>query len=129
MKRDDAARYSEMPAYRELLSEEQIRQLTHYVLSLSDQQHDAALLAAGGELFEQECVACHGEGGKGDRELGAPNLTDFITLYGNSPEEIAETDSPQSERRNAELVRPAHRVPDQASIRLCASARRRRVAA
>lgn len=88
---DADARYSEMPAYGEFLDEEQIRQLTNYVLSLSDQQHDETLLAAGGELFEQECVACHGEGGTGDRELGAPNLTDFITLYGNSPEDIAET--------------------------------------
>ena len=88
---DADARQSEMPAYSEFLAEEQIWQLANYVLSLSGQPHDETLLAAGGELFGQECAACHGEGGTGDRELGAPNLTDFITLYGNSPDDIAET--------------------------------------
>ena len=88
---DADARQSEMPAYSEFLAEEQIWQLANYVLSLSGQPHDETLLAAGGELFGQECAACHGEGGTGDRELGAPNLTDFITLYGNAPDDIAET--------------------------------------
>ncbi|MEI8147394.1 MAG: c-type cytochrome, partial [Alphaproteobacteria bacterium] len=29
------------------------------------------------------CVVCHGEEGKGNREIGSPNLTDGIWLYGS----------------------------------------------
>ena len=33
-------------------------------------------------LFADNCVLCHGPEGKGNREVGAPNLTDQIWLYG-----------------------------------------------
>ena len=33
-------------------------------------------------IFAENCAACHGEDGEGNRELGAPNLTDAIWLYG-----------------------------------------------
>jgi cytochrome c oxidase cbb3-type subunit 3 len=33
-------------------------------------------------VFAANCAACHGPDGKGNRELGAPNLTDKIWLYG-----------------------------------------------
>ncbi len=35
------------------------------------------------------CVACHGPEGKGNQQLGAPNLTNDIWLYGGSPKAIA----------------------------------------
>ncbi|MHA1572744.1 MAG: c-type cytochrome, partial [Alphaproteobacteria bacterium] len=41
--------------------------------------------------FADNCAACHGEDGKGNIELGAPNLTDNIWLFGSTPAEIAET--------------------------------------
>ena len=34
------------------------------------------------EIFAQNCAACHGERGEGNIELGAPDLTDAIWLYG-----------------------------------------------
>ena len=34
------------------------------------------------QVFADNCAACHGDEGKGNRELGAPNLTDAIWLYG-----------------------------------------------
>ena len=37
------------------------------------------------------CGACHGVDGKGNQQLGAPNLTDDIWLYGSSVETIAAT--------------------------------------
>jgi cytochrome c oxidase cbb3-type subunit 3 len=40
-------------------------------------------------VFADNCVACHGEDGKGIMELGAPNLTDEIWLYGGEPAQIA----------------------------------------
>lgn len=38
----------------------------------------------GAKVFAENCAACHGDGGKGKRDLGAPNLTDSIWLYGPS---------------------------------------------
>ena len=39
-------------------------------------------LTAGKKIFSDNCAVCHGETGKGKRELGAPNLSDAIWLYG-----------------------------------------------
>jgi cytochrome c oxidase cbb3-type subunit 3 len=36
-------------------------------------------------------VACHGNDGKGNQEVGAPNLTDQIWLYGSDEATIVET--------------------------------------
>ena len=87
----DEARWSEMSAYAEIFSEEEIAQAVAYVQSISGQDNDAGLAAAGAVLFEENCSSCHGEDGKGDREQGAPNLTDAIWLYGGSEETLTET--------------------------------------
>ncbi len=42
-------------------------------------------------IFAENCVACHGEDGKGNGELGAPNLMDEIWLYGRDKETIQKT--------------------------------------
>ena len=39
-------------------------------------------------LFLDNCAACHGDDGKGMRDLGAPNLTDAIWLYGGTEEAL-----------------------------------------
>ena len=83
------ARYSEMPAFADLLSEEEIAQVTAHVLSLSGQEADATLAAAGETLYLDNCASCHADDGTGLRDLGAPNLTDAIWLYGGSAEAIA----------------------------------------
>ena len=41
-----------------------------------------------GPLFADNCAACHGAKGKGDRSFGAPDLTDNEELYGSSREVI-----------------------------------------
>lgn len=38
--------------------------------------------------YNQFCIACHGPVGHGNAALGAPNLTDDVWLYGNSPEAL-----------------------------------------
>ncbi len=48
-------------------------------------------LAAGQKLFAENCASCHGDLGKGNVELGAPNLTDKIWLYGSDEATIIET--------------------------------------
>ena len=88
---DPDARWSEMPAFGELLSEEEIAQVVNHVLSISGQDADAELASAGATVFEDQCSACHGEDGKGDRFQGAPNLTDAIWLYGGDAETLTET--------------------------------------
>ncbi|MXQ09453.1 cytochrome-c oxidase, cbb3-type subunit III [Alphaproteobacteria bacterium GH1-50] len=85
------ARWSEMPAFGEILGEEEIAGVVQYVRQISGQEHEAALAAAGAETFLNECASCHGEQGMGDQSLGAPNLTDAIWLYGGSVETLTET--------------------------------------
>lgn len=88
---DFDARYSEMPAFGELLEEEEIKLTAEFVLSLSGQDHDASMVDDGAVLFEENCSGCHGAKGMGNQELGAPNLTDAIWLYGGDREAITET--------------------------------------
>ena len=60
--------------------------------SLSQIQSDPQLLqfamAEGKAAFGDNCAACHGPQGKGNREFGAPNLTDNEWLYGPTREDI-----------------------------------------
>lgn len=88
---DPDTRWSEMTAFDEILSDEEISQVVNYVLDISQQEADATLAAAGEEVFLNNCAACHGDNAMGDRFLGAPNLTDRIWLYGGSPEALEET--------------------------------------
>jgi cytochrome c oxidase cbb3-type subunit 3 len=80
-----------MPAFGDILEEEEIDGLVQYVLSLSGADHDADLASGAAESFLDNCSVCHGEDGKGMAELGAPNLTNGIWLYGGDPESIYAT--------------------------------------
>lgn len=79
-------RISSMPRYGidQLLKSEQISDAAEYVLSLSGKGGDTAAAERGKAIFADNCAACHGEDGKGNRDLGAPNLTDGIWLFGSS---------------------------------------------
>lgn len=88
---DFDARYSEMPAFAEILTEEESVAVVEYVLSLSGMDHDASQVDAGGTVYMDQCAACHGDAAKGDAAIGAPNLTDAIWLYGGSREAVAYT--------------------------------------
>ena len=88
---DPMARYSEMTAFDEILSDEEVASVVQYVRNLSGQEADAMLAAAGESVFLDNCAACHMDDGTGDRFLGAPNLTDAIWLYGGSEEAIEQT--------------------------------------
>jgi len=88
---DEDTRYSEMPAFGELLEKEDIPALVEYVRQLAGEEYDAALAGPGEALYADNCSACHGDTGLGDREQGAPNLTDAIWLYGGDRESLTQT--------------------------------------
>ncbi|MGS5087520.1 cytochrome-c oxidase, cbb3-type subunit III [Hydrogenophaga sp. A37] len=66
---------------------EEVRDVAHYVLSLSGSPNDAVRASQGKAKFAA-CAACHGQDGKGTQALGAPNLTDGIWLHGWGEEAI-----------------------------------------
>ncbi len=58
-----------------------VRNVAHYVLSLSGSAHDNLAAQLGREKFGA-CAACHGVGGQGNIAIGAPNLSDKVWLHG-----------------------------------------------
>ena len=58
-----------------------VKNVAHYVLSLSNSPHDSLRASLGKAKFGA-CAACHGMDGKGNAALGAPNLTDDTWLHG-----------------------------------------------
>ena len=86
------ARYSEMPAFGEILEKEEIAQVANYVLTLSGQTPvDADAAKAGETVYLDNCAACHADDGTGDIYQGAPNLSDAIWLFGGDYDTVVET--------------------------------------
>lgn len=84
---------SAMPRFGidQVLTNAQISDTAAFVLSLSGVSGDVAAVDRGKAVFAEQCAACHGEQGKGISEMGAPNLTDGIWLYGGTKADIEET--------------------------------------
>ena len=80
-----------MPAWGQALGEQGVKDVAHYVLSLSGNAADSIRVAKGKGVFAGTCAACHGPEGKGNIALGAPNLTDKIWLHGSGEAAISET--------------------------------------
>jgi cytochrome c oxidase cbb3-type subunit III len=63
-----------------------------YVRSLSAPGSRKDFLAAQGKpLYESVCTACHGIDGKGNAQMGAPDLTDDYWMYGSDSNSVAAT--------------------------------------
>ena len=94
----DDTRDSLMLAFgaEEILEPPQIKAVTNHVLKLGGSGEGSE---EGAAIFEEQCSACHGEDGKGLRELGGPNLTDGIWLYGGDADAIT-----------AQIMAPKHGV-------------------
>jgi cytochrome c oxidase cbb3-type subunit 3 len=75
-----------------ILKSTEIVTVANYVRSLSglptSQGFDPV---AGRKIFAENCISCHGDAGKGNQEVGAPNLTDKIWLYGSDEATVIET--------------------------------------
>lgn len=94
-----------MPAWGEVLSAEDIFNVTAYVEQLSGREVSGVHASQGGAIYKQNCAMCHGPDGKGNPMLGAANLTDHIWLYGGSQKKITES---IVKGRNG--VMPAHKA-------------------
>jgi len=89
----DQGHTGNMPAFGRdgMLKREEISQVADYVRSLSGLPTEkGANLAAGAKIFADNCAACHGDKGQGMQELGAPNLSDKIWLFGSDKATIVE---------------------------------------
>lgn len=89
----DRTRTSQMPAFGRdgILEPAQIDDLVAHVRTISRQQAPDAASRRGAALFVNNCGVCHGPDGRGSRQLGAPNLTDPIWLYGGDAEILRTT--------------------------------------
>jgi cytochrome c oxidase cbb3-type subunit 3 len=89
---DPDARESAMPRFGAdgVLKQPEIEAITNYVWA-TFYGHPAAGqdLSAGAKLFAENCAACHGEAGQGNREVGAPRLASHVHLYGDARATIA----------------------------------------
>lgn len=95
---DEDSRLSDMPAFGadDLLERSDIADVAWYVRQLSGQDSDAEAARRGETVYAENCAACHGDDGAGNRDLGAPDLSDAIWLYGGEHSEIvAQISDPQ----------------------------------
>jgi len=89
----DKTHLSIMPAFGRdaILRPGEISDVVSYVRVISKQERNSAAARRGGKIFADNCAACHGPTGMGDRQFGAPNLTDAIWLYGGDRDALTET--------------------------------------
>jgi len=80
-----------MPPWGTMLGEQGVKDVVHYVRSLSGLASDSIRAARGKEVYAKICVACHGAEAKGNPLMGAPDLTDKVWLHGSSEELMIET--------------------------------------
>ena len=112
-----------MPPFAAALGDEGVKNVTQYVRSLSMLSHDIQKARLGQALFMTNCSACHGQDGKGNQALGAPNLTDQVWLLGSSEKIIAETIAKGRGLNNqGVLAMPAHKdIIDEAKVHVLAA--------
>lgn len=91
----EKTRLSMMTAFGKdgVLKKDEIVDVAAYVAALSgnDAAKNDERAVRGAVVFAQNCVACHGEKGEGNRELGAPRLNDALWLYGGDEKTLIET--------------------------------------
>lgn len=110
-------RQSQMPSFDGVLTPAEISAVVAHVRTISGQRKADGLSQKGAALFANNCAVCHGADGKGGRQVGAPNLTDGIWLYGGDTETITET---VRKSRQGVMPRWGHKL-DAATINMLAA--------
>ena len=93
----DETRVSQMLAFGrdKMLDSKAIENVTDYVMSLSQPSiatgARARSVLAGQAVFAANCVACHGDDGRGNPMVGAPDLTDADWIYGGDEQAITDS--------------------------------------
>ena len=85
---------SAMPSFGKdgILKPEEIREVANYVRTLGGLEPEQGVdVAAGKKIFADNCSACHGEDGKGNIDMGAPNLTTKVWQYGSDINDLIYT--------------------------------------
>jgi cytochrome c oxidase cbb3-type subunit 3 len=87
------SRQSLMPKFGTdgLLKPAEIEAVADYVIALGSNPAQAAGMKQGAAVYAENCVACHGEKGEGNKDVGAPRLTDRIWLYGGDRASVIES--------------------------------------
>ena len=92
---DDADTHmSAMPSFGKdgILKPEEIREVADYVRTIDGLEPEQGVdVAAGKKIFADNCAACHGDQGKGNIEMGAPNLTTKVWQYGSNLKDLIYT--------------------------------------
>jgi cytochrome c oxidase cbb3-type subunit III len=93
----DDGRSGLMPNFADgVLKGPQIDDVAEYVLAFTGRAQDKPAAERGAKIFAENCVACHGEKGAGNLELGAPPLNTRIFLYGgNKADVVRQVTKPQ----------------------------------
>jgi cytochrome c oxidase cbb3-type subunit III len=70
------------------LSPGEIKDVIAYIFSLEGRPADPAAVTRGASIYADKgaCYDCHTPDGRGDHDVGAPNLADKIWLYGDGSE-------------------------------------------
>jgi len=84
-------RVAVMPPWGDILSNDDIFNVAEYVRGLSGRAIDGTVAAKGEPIYQSNCAVCHGSDGTGNRQLGAPNLSNNVWLYGGSQKLIMES--------------------------------------
>jgi cytochrome c oxidase cbb3-type subunit 3 len=112
-------RTSLMPSFGRdgILNAGQVSDVASFVLSLSGRERPSAASRRGAELFAANCVVCHGPAAKGNRSVGAPDLTDAIWLYGGTHDAVVASVT----NAHAGVMPAWHKKLDRATIKMLAA--------
>ncbi len=111
-----------------ILKPEEIREVANYVRTLDGLEPEQGVdVAAGKKIFADNCVACHGEDGKGNIDMGSANLTTKVWQYGNDINDLIYTITNARNSHDAGVGQAPRSRDDQVASRLCPQPGRRQV--